>query len=159
MQFKWWKLQKGMGIRVKMPNDIDKETGKQKYRPAIVIKSYPSHVKVQLMTTEPSNHDYFKIKIDNQIQYIRPIYCRTIPFEWINQKWIDINNNIIKIDRKNKIFQKIAAKEYKEISDQNLDLTKIKNLETKIQKLEKENQEFKKQICVQVLKLKNRNHG
>ena len=32
------------------------------------------------MITEPSNHDYFKIKIDNQIQYIRPIYYRTINF-------------------------------------------------------------------------------
>ncbi|WJG71466.1 hypothetical protein [Spiroplasma ixodetis] len=70
----WKQYIKGMGIRVKIPNDIDKETGKQKYRPAIIIKSYPSHVKVQLMTTEPSSHDYFKIKIDNQIQYIRPIY-------------------------------------------------------------------------------------
>lgn len=54
----WWKLQKGMGIRVKIIDDTDKETGKQKYRPAIVVKSYPSHVKVQLMTTEPSNHDF-----------------------------------------------------------------------------------------------------
>lgn len=54
-----------------------------------------------------------------------------IKHEKYKQKWIDVNNNIIKIDRKNKIFQKIAAKEYKEISDQNLDLTKIKNLETR----------------------------
>lgn len=68
MKFKWWTLKRGLGIRVKMIDDIDKETGKQKYRPAIVIKSYPSHVKVQLMTTESSNHDYFKIKINNQIQ-------------------------------------------------------------------------------------------
>ena len=68
-------------IASELLNDIDKETGKQKYRPAIVIKSYPSHVKIQLMTTDPSNHDYFKIKINNQIQYIRPIYYRTIPLE------------------------------------------------------------------------------
>lgn len=71
-QKQWKQYIKGMGIRVKITDDIDKETGKQKYRPAIVIKSYPSHVKVQLMTTESSNHDYYKIKINNQIQYIRP---------------------------------------------------------------------------------------
>ncbi len=71
----WKKLQKGRGIKVQIPNDIDKETGKQKYRPAIVIKSYPSHVKVQLMTTEPSGHDYFKIKIDNQIQRLLCNLC------------------------------------------------------------------------------------
>lgn len=52
----WRKLQRGRGIRVQIIGDIDKETGKQKYRPAIVIKSYPSHIKVQLMTTESSIH-------------------------------------------------------------------------------------------------------
>lgn len=31
MQFKWWKLQKGMVIRVKISNDIDNQTGKQKF--------------------------------------------------------------------------------------------------------------------------------
>ncbi|WDA55003.1 MAG: hypothetical protein PPFGHCPK_01484 (plasmid) [Spiroplasma endosymbiont of Drosophila atripex] len=141
----WWKLQKGTGIKVQIPNDIDKETGKQKYRPAIVIKSYPSHVKVQLMTTEQSTHDYFKIKIDNQIQYIRPIYYRTIPIEWVNRSWKDKNNKLIVLNKTNKFFQNIAEKEYIEILGQKLNFVKENKL--------------KKQICVQTLKLKNRNRG
>ncbi|WP_252320796.1 hypothetical protein [Spiroplasma endosymbiont of Lariophagus distinguendus] len=118
----WWKLRKGIGVRIQLPNDIDKETGKQKYRPAIVIKSYPSHVKVQLMTTESSSHDYFKIKIDNQIQYIRPIYYRTISFELVNRIWLDKNNNAIILNKTNKFFKKLGAMEFKEIVDEELHL-------------------------------------
>ncbi|WP_174480099.1 hypothetical protein [Spiroplasma endosymbiont of Danaus chrysippus] len=148
----WWKLQKGMGIRVKIIDDTDKETGKQKYRPAIVIKSYPSHVKVQLMTTEPSNHDYFQTKIDNQIQYIRSIYYRTIKFNEITDIWKDKFNKIISINKTSKLFQKIVEMKCKEIFEINIDLEKNKYQE-------KEIQELKKQICVQALKLKNRNRG
>ncbi|BDT04070.1 hypothetical protein [Spiroplasma ixodetis] len=79
----WWKLQKGTGIKVQIPNDIDNQTGKQKYRPAIVIKSYPSHVKVQLLSTQPNKDDYYKITVNNKIGYIRPIYHVTIPFNLI----------------------------------------------------------------------------
>ncbi|WDA54960.1 MAG: hypothetical protein PPFGHCPK_01441 (plasmid) [Spiroplasma endosymbiont of Drosophila atripex] len=148
----WKKLRKGIGIKVQIPNDIDKDTGKQKYRPAIVIKSYPSHVKVQLMTTESSNHDYFKIKINNQIQYIRPIYYRTIPLEWINRIWRDNFNKPIQLDKKSNLFIKITEMEFKENLDYEISFNNIKNLK-------KENQELKKQICVQSLKLKNRNRG
>lgn len=148
----WKKLQKGRGIKVQIPNDIDNKTGKQKYRPAIVIKSYPSHVKVQLMTTEPSGHDYFKIKIDNQIQYIRSIYYRTIPIEWINRIWRDNFNKPIQLDKNSTLFTKIQEMEIKENLNYEINLNKIKQLE-------KENQELKKQICVQALKLKNRNRG
>ncbi|BDT05198.1 hypothetical protein [Spiroplasma ixodetis] len=118
----WWKLRKGIGVRVQLPNDIDNQTGKQKYRPAIVIKSYPSHVKVQLMTTEPSSHDYFKIKINNQIQYIRPIYYRTISFDLVNRIWLDKNNNAIILNKTNKFFKKLGAMEFKEIVDEELHL-------------------------------------
>lgn len=152
MQFKWWKLQKGMGIRVIISNDIDNQTSKQKYRPGIVIKSYPSHVKVQLMTTEPSSHDYFKIKIDNQIQYIRPIYYRTIKFNEIADIWKDKYNKPIQLDKNSTLFTKIQEMEIKENLGYEINLNKI-------QSLEKENQQLKKQICVQSLKLKNRNHG
>ncbi|MBP1526624.1 MAG: hypothetical protein H9Q66_01655 [Spiroplasma ixodetis] len=149
----WWKLRKGMGIRVKITDDIDKETGKQKYRPAIVIKSYPSHVKVQLMTTEPSNHDYFKIKIDNQIQYIRPIYYRTIKFNEITDIWKDKFNNIIKLSTNSKLFEKILEMECKEMFEIILDLKKYL-------KLQEENEHLKKQIeLLKNFNLKNRNHG
>ncbi|WJG71299.1 hypothetical protein [Spiroplasma ixodetis] len=144
----WWKLKKGRGIRVKIIDDIDKETGKQKYRPAIVIKSYPSHVKVQLMTTESSNHDYFKIKIDNQIQYIRPIYYRTIKFNEIADIWKDKCNKPIQLDKNSTLFTKIQEMEIKENLGYEINLNKT-------QSLEKENQQLKKQICVQSLKLKN----
>ncbi|WP_342218464.1 hypothetical protein [Spiroplasma endosymbiont of Amphimallon solstitiale] len=125
-QKQWKQYIKGMGIRVKITDDIDKETGKQKYRPAIVIKSYPSHVKVQLMTTESSNHDYYKIKINNQIQYIRPIYYRTIPLEWVNQKWIDNNKKQIFISKNNSLFIKIQEMEIKENLGYKIELKKNK---------------------------------
>ncbi|BET39675.1 hypothetical protein [Spiroplasma ixodetis] len=128
MQFKWWKLQKGMGIRVKISNDIDNQTGKKKYCPAIVIKSYPGHVKVQLMTTEPSSHDYFKIKINNQIQYIRPIYYKTIKFNEIGNIWKDKFNNPIQLDKSSTLFTKIQEMEIKENLGYEINLNrKIKN--------------------------------
>ncbi|WDA54875.1 MAG: hypothetical protein PPFGHCPK_01356 (plasmid) [Spiroplasma endosymbiont of Drosophila atripex] len=160
MQFKWWKLQKGMGIRVKISNDIDNQTGKQKYRPAIVIKSYPSHVKVQLMTTEPSSHDYFKIKINNQIQYIRPIYYKTIKFNEIGNIWKDKFNNPIQLDKSSNLFTKIQEMEIKENLGYEINLNQKIKLETKIQKLEKENQQLKNKIeLFKNSNLKNRNHG
>ena len=113
-QIKWWKLQKGTGIRVKIIGDID-DFDNQKYRPAIVIKSYPSHIKVQLMTTEKSSHDFYTITIDKQIQYIRPIYFRTIKFNEITDIWKDRFNIPIQLDRKSNLFIKIAEMEYKEI--------------------------------------------
>ena len=155
MQFKWWKLKKGRGIRVKIIDDIDKETGNQKYRPAIVIKSYPSHVKVQLMTTEKSSHDFYTITIDNQNQYIRPIYFRTIKFNEITDVWKDKDNIAIlpiQLDKNSTLFTKIQEMEIKENLGYEINLNKI-------QSLEKENQEFKKQICIQSLNLKNRNRG
>lgn len=153
MKFKWWTLKKGLGIRVKIIDDIDKETGIQKYRPAIVIKSYPSHVKVQLMTTEPSKHDYFTIMIDNQIQYIRPIYYRTIKFNEITDIWKDKFNKIIVINKTSKLFQKIAEMECKEIFEITLDLKKISKLKQEIQQIKKENELLRNS------ELKNRNHG
>lgn len=160
MQFKWWKLQKGMGIRVKISNDIDNQTGsKQKYRPAIVIKSYPSHVKVQLMTTEPSSHDYFKIKINNQIQYIRPIYYKTIKFNEIGNIWKDKFNNPIQLDKSSTLFIKIQEMEIKENLGYKIDLKKIKKVLNENQNFRQENKQLKKKICMQSLKLKNRNHG
>ncbi|MBP1525923.1 MAG: hypothetical protein H9Q65_05150 [Spiroplasma ixodetis] len=151
-QKQWKQYIKGMGIRVKITDDIDKETGKQKYRPAIVIKSYPSHVKVQLMTTESSNHDYYKIKINNQIQYIRPIYYRTIPLEWVNQKWIDNNKKQIFISKNNSLFIKIQEMEIKENLGYKIDLKKIKKVLNENQNFRQENKQLKKQICMQSLK-------
>ncbi|WDA54939.1 MAG: hypothetical protein PPFGHCPK_01420 (plasmid) [Spiroplasma endosymbiont of Drosophila atripex] len=95
-QIEWWKLKKGIGIKVQIPNDIDKESGKQKYRPAIVIKSYPSHVKVQLLSTQPNKDDYYKITINNKIGYVRPIYHVTISLKQIKSFWFE-KGKIVKI--------------------------------------------------------------
>ncbi|WP_338986979.1 hypothetical protein [Spiroplasma endosymbiont of Dasysyrphus albostriatus] len=163
----WWKLKKGTGIRVKIINDIDKETGKQKYHPAIVIKSYPSHVKVQLLSTQPNKDDYYKIIANNKIAYVRPIYYVTVSFNLIQSLWFE-KGKIVYINPNSVFFQKIIEMEYKEIFDKELNLkekenkdleTKIKELENKVQEQDKEIQELKKKICMQTLKLKNRNHG
>jgi len=124
----WWKLKKGRGIKVKIKGDIDKETSEQKYRPAIVIKSYPSHVKLQLMTTEASYHDYFKIKIDNQVQYIRPIYFRTVKFNEITTIWKDSFDKPIQLDRKSTLFTKIQEMEIKENLEYEIDLNNYEKI-------------------------------
>ncbi|WP_395473272.1 hypothetical protein [Spiroplasma endosymbiont of Nomada rufipes] len=59
---------------------------------------------------------------------------------------------MIVLNKTNKFFQNIAEKEYIEILGQKLNFAKIKQLK-------KENQELKKHICMQSLKLKNRNRG
>lgn len=85
----WKSYKKGMGIKVKIPNDLD-EFDNQKYRPSIVIKSYPSHIKVQLLSTQPSKNDYYKIILNNRTAYIRPIYHVTISiFYLINKKLLN----------------------------------------------------------------------
>lgn len=157
MKTKWRQLQKGTGIKVTITGDID-EFGKQKYRPAIVVKSYPSHVKVQLLSTKKGIDTYYKCLIGNKVSYVRPIYHVTISHSVIHSYWFEKGKRI-QINKKNVFFQKIIEMEYKEIFDKNLDLTKIKELEIKVQEQDNEIKQLKKQICMQSLKLKNRNHG
>ena len=121
----WWKLRKGIGIKVKMPHDID-ENGKQKYRPAIVIKSYPSHVKVQLLSTQSNKDDYYKIIVNNKTGYIRPIYNITISYENIYNFWYE-KGKIISLKNDSIFFEKIIEMEYREIFEKNLNLKKYHN--------------------------------
>ncbi|WJG71335.1 hypothetical protein [Spiroplasma ixodetis] len=158
MQTKWRQLQKGTGIKVTITGDID-EFGKQKYRPAIVIKSYPSHVKVQLLSTKKGINAYYKCLIGNKVSYVRPIYHVTISHSVVIHSYWFEKGKRIQINKKNVFFQKIIEMEYKEIFDKNLDFTKIKELEIKVQEQDIEIKQLKKQICMQSLKLKNRNHG
>ncbi|WP_308150031.1 hypothetical protein [Spiroplasma sp. AdecLV25b] len=152
----WRKLQRGRGIRVQIINDIEKETGKQKYRPAIVIKSYPSHVKVQLITTESSNHDYFNIKNDNHINFIRPIYSRTIKFNEISDIWKDTFNKSIELDRYSTFFIKLVQMEIKEnfnINPNSINYSVLKKHKEQLEQLidwihdlQEENSKFKTQL-------------
>ncbi|WP_338987169.1 hypothetical protein [Spiroplasma endosymbiont of Dasysyrphus albostriatus] len=145
----WWKLRKGMGIKVQIPNDIDKETGKQKYRPAIVIKSYPSHVKVQLLSTQPNKNNYYKITVNNKIGYVRAIYHITISFNLIQSLWFERGQKVF-INSDSVFFQKIIEMEYKEIFDKELNL----------HQLHEEIQELRNEIeLLRNSKLKNRHHG
>lgn len=121
----WKKFQRGRGVRVAIKGDINKNDNTQKYRPGIVIKSYPSHVKVQLLSTEQSKYDYFSININNKKQYIRPIYFRTIELNEILDTWKDDNGKIIQLDKKSTFFTKIIEMQYKELFDCELDLIKF----------------------------------
>lgn len=151
-QIEWWKLKKGIGIKVQIPNDIDKESGKQKYRPAIVIKSYPSHVKVQLLSTQPNKDDYYKITINNKIGYVRPIYHVTISLKQIKSFWFE-KGKIVKIKYDSVFFHKVIEMEYKEIFDKNLELEVIQQQAKKIKQLKNEIELLKN------FKSKTRNHG
>ncbi len=66
------------------------------------------------MTTESSNHDYFNIKNDNHINFIRPIYSRTIKFNEISDIWKDTFNKSIELDRYSTFFIKLVQMEIKE---------------------------------------------
>lgn len=170
-QIKWWKLQKGTGIKVKIPGDIDKITGKQKIRPGIIIKSYPSHIKVQLFSTEKSKDTNFSIVINGTLQHIRPIYFRTILFIDVHSLWFEKREKVF-VKKDSSFFEKIIEMQYKEIFDKSLDLSLQHKLEKYLKQnselldwnkeLQKENeiQQLKKEV--ELLKnsnLKNRNRG
>ncbi|MDQ7983082.1 MAG: hypothetical protein REH79_02540 [Spiroplasma sp.] len=127
-----WKarnLYRGLGIRVAIKGDID-ENGQQKHRPGIIIKSYPSHVMVQLLSRELSEHDYFSTFINHQKQYIRPIYFRTIKFDEILKVWKDDSGQIIKLKKGSTFFTKIAEMQFNEINwvQENQNLEKTENI-------------------------------
>lgn len=145
----WKKYERGDGIRVKLPNDFD-EKGKQKYRPGIVIRSYPNHIKVQLFSTDSKNA-YTSILINEKIQYIKPKYNCSITINEVNQRWNEKETKSpIKISRNNNLFKKIAEMEYWEISGQKYRNTNFKEridqLIEWIKDLEKENSKLKLKI-------------
>lgn len=126
VKFKWYwkKFRKGRGIKVELKGDFDKN-GQQKYRPGIITKVYPTHVKVQLMSSQASEYDAFSIKINNKIQYIRPIYFRTVDINDVKFMWKDEKGEIIEIDKKSDFFKKVRTMEYQESLEQdegNLDM-------------------------------------
>lgn len=121
-----WKrenLYQGVGIRVAIKGDNDKY-GNQKNRPGIVLRRYPSHVKVQLLSTEKSNYDHFSLKINNIDQYVRPIYFRTVKYYEILELWRDDNNKIIKLQKGSTFFTRIVEMQYTELFEEKLDLIK-----------------------------------
>ncbi|WP_308150077.1 hypothetical protein [Spiroplasma sp. AdecLV25b] len=98
------------------------------------------------MTTESSHHDYFKIKIDNQIQHIRPIYCRTIKFNEITNIWKDFANQPIVLNKNSTFFTKVQEMEIKENLGLDINIQRYKQQENRIANLEKEMEELKKQF-------------
>ncbi len=113
-KWNWRKFQKGTGIRVPLLNDFD-ENGQQKHRPGIVIKTYPTHVEVQLLSTQSNKHDAFSTKINNKVQYVRPIYFRTININDITDVWKDADGKAIEINKTSNFFQKVAKMQYQSI--------------------------------------------
>jgi len=108
------KMRKGRGIWVALRDNLD-ENGKQRFQPAIIIKVYPNHhLLVQIMTTISNKSDYFSIKINNKIQYVRPIYERTVDETEIINVWKDVNGKVIKLDKKSRFFRKVAMMKYQE---------------------------------------------
>lgn len=110
-KWNWRKFRKGNGIKASLSDDFDKN-GKLKIRPGIITKVYTKHVKVQFMSTQSNKHDAFSIKINNKIQYIRPIYFRIVDINDIKFMWKDENGEVIKIDKKSNFFQKVRVMEY-----------------------------------------------
>lgn len=109
-------FKKGIGVIVKISGDIDKN-GKQKYRPGIIIKSYPSHAELQLLTTvKNEKYAYHELTINNQKQYIKPIYYRTLPWNQIISKWI-IDGKEISLSLNNPLFVKIAENKIRMLND------------------------------------------
>lgn len=107
------KMRKGRGVWIKMWSDFD--NGKPRYQPAIITKVYPNHhLAVQVMTTISSKYDAFSIKINNKIQYIRPIYNWTVNENEIINVWKDNNSKVIKLDKSSRFFKKIAIMNYQE---------------------------------------------
>ncbi|MDQ7983306.1 MAG: hypothetical protein REH79_03785 [Spiroplasma sp.] len=94
-KWNWKKMRRGQGIRIVLPNDFD-ENGKQKYRLGIIIKSYPSHIRIQLLTTQSGKDDEFSITIDNKVQYIRSIYLRTISLNDLRELWEDSDGKLLR---------------------------------------------------------------
>ncbi|WP_342275997.1 hypothetical protein [Spiroplasma endosymbiont of Nebria brevicollis] len=147
MQTQWWKLQKGTGIKVKLNGDIDKN-GKQKIRPGIIIKSYPSHIKVQLFSTEKSKDTYFSIVINGKLQHIRAIYHKTILFTDVHSFWFERGSKV-SIEKDSVFFEKIIEMEHKEIFEKPLDLS----FQHKLEKVEKQ----KEQLIVWIKNLQEEN--
>ena len=105
-----------MGVYIKNPDDKD-INGNQKYRPGIIIKSFPSHLELQLLSTTKNNkHTYHSLIINNQKQYIRPIYYRTISWDQVVNKWI-INKKIVYLSKNNPLFLKITENKIQQLTD------------------------------------------
>lgn len=127
---------RGMGIKVRIIGDND-TSGKQKIRPAIIIKSYPSHIKVQLLSTQPNKNDYYSIKVNNIQSYIRSIYYKTITIDEIHGFWHESGKQVI-LDPKSKFFEKVAEMEYKEIAGQSINRERQKYIKPLPNEKEKE---------------------
>lgn len=120
------KIWKNLIIKVKIPGDKD-ENGKQKIRPGIVIKSYPGHVELQLFSTvKEHTHTYYSLMINNQKQYVRSIYYKTVPWEQVVSKWF-IKSELIYLSPNNPLFFKIAENKVSLLND-NFQLVHKKNL-------------------------------
>lgn len=159
-KFNYKSFKKGMGIKVKIPEDNNKN-GKQKIRPGIVIKSYASHVELQLFSTVKDNkHTYYSLMINNQKQYVRSIYYKTVPWEQVYSKWF-IKNQLLYLSPHNPLFLRIAENKLSLLNDNyqlvhkkdlihSIEITKDKN---KLQELidwnkdlQEENSKLKNQI-------------
>ncbi|MBP1526873.1 MAG: hypothetical protein H9Q66_02910, partial [Spiroplasma ixodetis] len=143
----WWYFRKGTGIKVKIQGDVDKETGKQKYRPGVVIKSYPNHLKVQLFSTEKTKDTAFSIVINDKVQHIRPIYHKTISFADINSFWFEKGNKVF-IEKDSSLFEKIIEMEYQEIFEKPLGLSfqhKLEKQQKQINELTNWNRDLQKE--------------
>lgn len=88
--------------------------------PGIVIKSYPNHIKVQLFSTEKSKDTVFSIVINGKLQYIRPIYHKTVLFTDVYNFWFEKDKKVF-VEKDSAFFEKIIEMEYKEIFEKPLD--------------------------------------
>jgi len=81
-EFDYKKLKKGIGVRVKIPDDVHNDN-KQNIRPGIFIKFEKNYAVIQLCTSQSSNFDFATFFANNKRQYLRSIYTKNVPFNQI----------------------------------------------------------------------------
>lgn len=150
----WWELRKGIGITVCIPGD--EHDGIQSKRPAIVLKTHPEFITVQLLSTQPSQHDLDSVVINNKKQYIRPIYLKNITENQISDFWFNFSSRKpFYLNKSSKLMKNIENNKY--ISN-SITLKLDEYLELK-KKIVRQTQQLKKQdsyLKIKKLKIENK---
>ncbi|WP_339041378.1 hypothetical protein [Spiroplasma endosymbiont of Apeira syringaria] len=101
-----------MGILVCIPGD--EHNGIQSKRPGIVLSSHPNYIVIQLLSTQPSDHDLGTLTINNKISYISPIYLINIIKNQVLGFWFDYNTRKpIYLNKSSKLMKIIESNPYK----------------------------------------------
>lgn len=159
-EFDYKKLKKGIGVRVKIPDDVHNDN-KQNIRPGIFIKFEKNYAVIQLCTSQSSNFDFATFFANNKRQYLRSIYTKNVPFNQIKDLWTDDKSKkLIKLNPEGKIMKKIINNKFKSsaVTIDTNEFVTFKTLEIKNKSLKNEiniNQKRIEEQDEQIKELKN----